>query len=358
MNRILMFLMAAGAVLGGIDRIRNNRHGYGARFEEGFSLLGPSALSMAGIICLTPVLADVLGRAVIPFYKLIGVDPAMFGSLLAIDMGGYQLAKELEADALTGSYAGIVAASIFGCTLVFTIPVGMGMLEEKERPFFAKGIMYGLVTMPVGLIVGGVAAGLAPLSCIRQNLPALVLALLLLLGLWRIPERMIKGFCAFAGGIRILVTVGLILAAVESMCGLNPLKGMIPLEDAMAVVSSIGIVLLGSLPAAEFLQRRLRKPFAGLGKRLGMRPESMTGLLLSMVSLFPMLSSYRSMDEKGKVMNAAFTVSAVSLLAAHTGFAAGTEPEMLGPMLAGKLAGGAAAALLALCLCRREKKNG
>lgn len=87
--------MAAGAIVGGFDRIRGNCWGYGAKFEEGFQLLGSTALSMAGMICLAPVLADILGKAVIPFYRMIGVDPGMFGSLLAIDMGGYQLAKEL-----------------------------------------------------------------------------------------------------------------------------------------------------------------------------------------------------------------------------------------------------------------------
>ena len=39
---------------------------------------------------------------------------------------------------------------------------------------------------------------------------------------------------------------------------------MMPLEDAMAVVSSIGIVLLGSLPTAELLQRVLKKPLLKL----------------------------------------------------------------------------------------------
>lgn len=79
--------MAAGAVLGGVDRILGNKFGLGEQFEKGFMLLGPMALSMAGMICLAPVLADALGRVIVPFYQLIGVDPAMFGALLAIDMG-------------------------------------------------------------------------------------------------------------------------------------------------------------------------------------------------------------------------------------------------------------------------------
>lgn len=48
-NRIIMIIMALGAVAGGIDRILGNRFGYGKKFEEGFQYLGPTALSMVGI---------------------------------------------------------------------------------------------------------------------------------------------------------------------------------------------------------------------------------------------------------------------------------------------------------------------
>ncbi len=355
MNRILMLIMAAGALAGGIDRIRGNKHGYGQKFEEGFLLLGPTAMSMAGMICLAPVLADVLGLVIVPLYRAIGVDPAMFGSLLAIDMGGYQLAKELAADAGVGSYAGIVAAAIFGCTLVFTIPVGMGMIRKEERPVFARGIMLGLVTMPVGLTVGGLLAGLSFGMCLRQNLPVYALALLLLTGLSLIPERMIRGFCILADGIKVVITAGLMLAAVESMCGLELIRGMAPLGEAMEVVSSIGIVMLGSLPAAEFLRRVLSKPFARLGERLGMKGESMTGMLIGLVSVLPALSMYKDMDEKGKVVSSAFLVSGASLLAAHMGFAMSTEPDMVGALLGGKLSGALAAASLAVWMERRRR---
>lgn len=354
MNRVLMLIMAAGVIGGGIDSIRGNKRGYGAKFEEGFKLLGPTALSMAGMICLAPVLADGLGRIIVPIYRKIGVDPAMFGSILAIDMGGYQLAKELAVDGRIGSYGGIVAAAIFGCTVVFTIPVGMGMIRRQEQQFFAKGIMYGLVTMPVGLVVGGALAGLPVGVCFHQNLPTFVLAALLLAGLWKNPGMMVRGFCIFAGGIDVVIKAGLILAVVEYMCGFNPVKGMAPIKEAMDVVASIGVVMLGSLPAAEFLQRRLKKPFSWLGGKLGMKPESMAGLLVGSVSVMPALSMYPDMDEKGKVANAAFLVSAASLLAAHMGFTISMEPELLGALFGGKLSGGAAAFALALCLHKKR----
>lgn len=352
-----MLVMAAGAVVGGIDRILGNRLGYGAKFEEGFQFLGSTALSMAGMICLAPVIADVLGRVIIPFYGVIGVDPGMFGSLLAIDMGGYQLSKELAQDPLIGSYAGIVAASIFGCTVVFTIPVGMGMIPEKDRDLFAKGVMLGLVTIPAGLIVGGMLAGISVPVCIWQNSPVFLLSLLLLLGLWKIPNRMIRGFCIFAKGIRCVITVGLVLGAVEYLCGYNPVKGITPLTDAMEVVAAIGIVMLGSLPVTEFLQRMLKKPFSLLGQRIGMNSAGMTALLVGAVSAIPALSMYKDMDEKGKVVNAAFLVSAASMLAAHMGFTISVEPEMLGALIGAKVSGAVAAVLLAMFVCGREWKR-
>lgn len=350
MNQFITALMAAGVVLGGIDRILGNRSGYGEKFEEGFRLLGPTALSMVGMICLAPVLADVLGRVIVPFYRAVGVDPGMFGSLLAIDMGGYQLAKELAVETKIGSYAGIVVSAVFGCTLVFTIPVGMGMIEKKDRGCFAKGIMLGLAAMPVGLVFGGLLAGLSWSECLHQNLPVFGAAFLLLLGLRKIPDKMVKGFCALAAGIRILVTAGLMLGAVEFLCGINPVPGMAPIGEAMEVAASIGIVMLGSLPAAELLRRVLERPFAALGERLGMRSVSLTGMLLGFVSPMPVFALYRDMDEKGKVAAGAFLVSGASLLAAHMGFTLSTEPPMLAALFCGKVCGALAAAVLAFWL--------
>lgn len=343
-----MILMAAGAVVGGIDRIFGNRLGLGERFEKGFLLLGPMALSMVGMICLAPVLADVLGRAVVPVYRFIGVDPAMFGGLLAIDMGGYQLAKELATDPLVGSYAGLVVASTFGCTLVFTIPVGMGMVAQDDRPLFARGMLLGLAAMPVGLIVGGLACGLPLAGCLWQNLPIFALTLLLGLGLWLRPEGMVRGFCLLAEGLKCVLTAGLILAAVEYLTGWNPVPGMAPIGEAMAVVASIGVVMLGSLPVAELLRRALERPLARLGGALGVKPQSLTGMLVGLATPLPTLSLFGEMDSRGKVAAGAFLVSGASLLAAHMGFVVGTEPERLGALMAAKLTGALAAAALAL----------
>lgn len=350
MNQVMMYIMAAGVLLGGIDRLLGNPRGYGKKFEEGFLFLGPTALSMVGMICLAPVLSDLLGRMILPFYQMLGVDPAMFGGILAIDMGGYQLAMELAEQQLLGRYSGIVVAAIFGCTVVFTIPVGMGILEEADKPLFARGIMIGLITMPAAFMAGGFVCGLSLGQTLWQNMPVFVLAGLLLLGLIRIPERMVRGFTIFASGIRLVITVGLILAALTYLTGFSPVPGLAPIEDALAVVSSIGIVMLGSLPMTEFLQRRMSRPFSWIGRRCGMNETAVAGLLVGMVSVIPVITMLKDMDRRGKLVNVAFLVSAASMLAAHLGFTISMEPEMLSALLAAKLTGGIAALATALAV--------
>lgn len=350
MNTTIMWIMAAGAAAGGLDRICGNRLGLGKRFEEGFMLLGATALSMAGIICLTPLLSGLLKQFLVPLWNLSGLDPGILGGILAIDMGGYQLSMELANAPSVGRYAGIVAGATFGCTVTFTIPVGMGMISRQERPLFARGILIGLGMMPVSLVMGGLFCGLGIVEILLQSLPVFLLSLMFMSGIRFFPDQTIKGFGYFAAGIGFLTTVGLTAGAVEYMTGFRLLKGLAPIEEAMAVVSSIGVVMLGSLPVAEILRWLLEKPLNWAGQKTGMNGNSVAGLLMGIVSPVPAIAMMKEMDARGKVVNAAFLVCGASALAAHMGFTFGTEPDLILPLLLSKLTGGLCGAAAALLL--------
>lgn len=348
MSQLILHIMAVGSLLGGLDHLAGNRFGLGRRFEEAFHLLGSIALSMAGIICLAPVLSHWLGRIIVPLFGSLGFDPGMFGSILAIDMGGYQMAMDLCADPAMGRYAGILVSAIFGCTVVFTIPVGLGAVREEDRPYFTKGILFGLITMPVGLIAGGLICGLASGSLLWNLLPILLVSFLLMLGLLKKPDSLVRGFQRFAKGIEKLAIFGLMAGAIQYMTGTEWIPGMAPLTDAMEEVCSIAIAMLGSMPLAELLQKLLKKPFAWIGARTGLNSVSTTGLLIGMVSVVSALAMIPRMDPRGKVVCGAFVVSSASLFAAHLGFAISTEPELVSALMAAKLLGGFAAVILAL----------
>lgn len=353
-TNILMLVMALGALLGGIDLMFGNRLGYGERFEEAFRLLGPIGLSMAGILCLVPVLSSLLKSTVVSLFAALGLDPGIFGGILAIDMGGYQLSMELAADPEIGVYSGILVSATFGCTIVFTLPVGLQILEEKDRPSFIRGILWGLVSLPAAMVLGGLLLGLPIGKLLWNSLPVLLVSGLLFLGLLRNPTAVARGFQGFAKLIQVLATLGLTLGAVRYMTGLEALHGLAPLEEAMQVVCSIGIVMLGSMPLAELLRRLLRVPFAWIGKRTGLNDASTTGILVGMVSAAPALASIPRMDNRGKTVNAAFLVCGASCFAAHLGFAAGTQPETVPALLAAKLLGGCLGAAIALLATRNK----
>ena len=66
-NEIIVYLMVLFMALGAIDRILGNRFGLGEKFEEGIMAMGSLALAMIGIICLAPVLANLLRPVVVPW---------------------------------------------------------------------------------------------------------------------------------------------------------------------------------------------------------------------------------------------------------------------------------------------------
>lgn len=348
MERVILWILAGGAALGGLDLLLGNRFKLGERFEEGFQLLGPTALSMAGILCLAPLLSGALERTVAPLWLRLGLDPAMLGGILAIDMGGYQMAAALAADAAVGRYAGILAAATLGCTVSFTIPLGIGMVKGEEASDFFRGLLIGLAVLPAALLVGGLCSGMAFLPLLVQTLPVLLLAILLMAGLRFLPRQTLVGFSWFARLIRWLSIIGLVLGAVQYISGTVLLPGLAPIEDAMKVVSGIGVVLLGSLPAAELL----RRPLQALGRRAGLADSSLAGLLIGFVSVTPALAMLKDMDPRGRAMNAAFLVCGASTLASHLGFTLSAEPAMLTPLLLTKTVGGVLAAALALLLTK------
>ena len=338
-NQIIMYIIAFGALLGGADRMLGNRFGYGEKFENGFKMLGPVGLSMAGIICLAPVLSALLGTVVRPLFTAMGLDAGILGSILAIDMGGYQLSLDLANDPAIGLFSGVVVSSIFGCTIVYNIPGGLGFISEEDRPHFTKGILLGLTAMPFAIIAGGLVMGLAIGHILWNSLPVLLISAFLALGVIKKPDAMMKGFQSFARIIKIVATFGLALAAFTHLTGITILPMMPPLLEAMKTVSSICIVMLGSMPLAELIQRLMRVPFRWIGKKTGLNGASTTALLLGLVSATPALAMIPEMNRRGKVVISAALVSCVCTFGAHFAFANTMAPELVPALLTAKLTG-------------------
>ena len=356
-HEILIAVMGIFAVLGALDRIFGGRVGLGKEFENGIMAMGSLALAMVGVITLAPVLARVLRPVAEPVFTFLGADPAMFaGTILACDMGGGALAQAMTNDPQAALLGGVLCGSMLGATIVFTIPVALGILTEKDRPFLAKGILCGVVTIPVGILVGGLVAGFPVLMVLRNLIPIALIALFIAIGLWKAEKWMIKGFSAFGKGIVALITVGLACAIVEGLTGFAIIKGMAPISEGFQTVGTIAIVLAGAFPLVYVITRVLKKPLMAFGKVLKINDTAAAGLVATLANSIATFDMVEKMDTRGKVVNIAFAVSAAFVFGDHLGFTAGFAPEMLPAMIAGKVAGGISAIFVALLLTKNGNK--
>lgn len=362
-NTVIVFIMMIFMIIGAFDKMRGNKAGYGEKFDDGFNAMGPLAAAMAGVVAAAPVLAIVLKPIIVPIYELFGADASMFATtLLACDMGGYPLAIQLAANETIGNFSGLILGTMMGPTIVFTIPVALSIIKKSDRPFLGAGVLAGLITIPIGCILGGLAMNMTQykigIGTILVNLiPVIIIAALIVIGLWFIPDKMINGFNKFGTGVTIVITFLTMIAVFEYETGIKfPLfdlmveadaDGVIPLESGLLTCGQISIVLIGAFPMVEWITRTFGKALGALGKLFGMNEQSSAGMVANLANNIAMFNIMDQMNDKGKLLNVAFSVSAAFVFGDHLGFTAGNNPDMIFPVIIGKLTAGITALILA-----------
>ena len=371
-SSVVMTILAIFVVVGMIDKVRGNKLGYGERFDAGFHAMGDLALAIVGIIAISPILLRIFSPIVTPLFGLVGVSPAMFpGSILALDMGGYAMSVQMaEGNTAIGNYAGIIVASMMGITICFTIPYALTMIKKEDRSLFATGILLGVITLPIGCLLGGLAMNFTsyPLptrDLIVNTLPVMILAIVVALGLIFWQKTTVKIFSGFGKCITFIATVSPAIAIFQYLTGIrlplfylmveeNEVLGGEPLVVGLLLVGLIAIVLVGAFPMILFLNRRLGKIMGRFGKKAGINKEASTGLLTQLASSIPVWSIINDMDQRGKLLNVVFAVSGSFVFGDVLAFAGGVDPEMVFPVIVAKLSGGILAILLALLLLKKK----
>ncbi|WP_209122744.1 ethanolamine utilization protein EutH [Alkalihalobacillus sp. BA299] len=347
-NDIIVYIMVAFLCLGAIDKCIGNKFGLGERFTDGFKAMGPLTLAMVGIVSLAPVVTMILTPIIVPIYNLVGADPATFANIiLALDMGGYALAREMSQTADAELFAWVFLGTMMGPTIVFTIPVALGIIEKEDQPYFAKGILLGIITIPLGCLVGGMVANLS-LNIILINLIIpIIFSIIILAGLWKLPNHMIGAFRIFGKGIEIVAIIGLTAIIIETLTGIVVIPNMTPIDEGIMIIGLIAIMLAGAFPMVTFMINVFNNYLIRLGKILGISQVATAGLVASLAHNIPMLSMLKEMEPRGKVINVAFAVSGAFVFGGHLGFVAGMNKEMVFAMIVGKLVGGITAVILA-----------
>ena len=351
-SRVIVLFVAAAMVAGAIDYFRGNRWGLGEKFLGGFQAFPALTLNMLGIIVLTPLLS----RAcvwVAPLYGWIGADPAIFaGTVLANDNGGFQLAHALALTPAAGDFGGMIIGALLGVNIAFTIPVGLGMVNKADRPWAARGILYGLAAVPLGGLVGGLVAGYAPGFLLRQLVPTVIVAAAIILLLRCLPEHTVRGLIVLGRCIEFLALAGTAAAFFTALTGWTVIPGLGSAREGFEPVIAVILMLPGAYVLAEMLARAMRQVLPGIARRLGVTDIAVVGLITTLASSLPTFAMTKDMNRKGKVLNFAFLTGAAFLLGDHLGFCSAVAPHLVTPLLAAKAAAGLGGILLALLIDR------
>ena len=364
-NSVIVTVMMIFMLLGAIDKVRGNKHGYGAAFDEGFQAMGPLAIAMVGVIAAAPVLSMVLRPIVGPIYQMLGSSPSIFATtLLLADAGGYPLAVELAGENIVmGQFAGIIVGCTMGCILLFDIPVALTLIQKKDRPLLACGILVGVITAPIGCFVGGIVMNVMTDysmhlgTMLLSLLPVILVAVVLAAGLWFKPIALMNGFAKFGAFVTGLIAIFVAIAVFQYETGIRfPLfhlmveageDGVSPLANSIEILGDIAFVLLGAFPMVEFIKRHCGGALAKVGGKLGMNETASAGIVATLANNIPTFQMMKDMNPKGKLMNVAFASCAAFMFGDHLGFVAGVNADMIVPMIFAKLACGLSALALA-----------
>jgi len=354
---ILTTVILVFSVVGAIDKILGNRFGLGKEFEKAFMLLGVMALSMIGMIVISPIIAELMEPMSGFVSSVLHIDSSIIpASLFANDMGGAPLAVEMAGDEKIGLYNALVVSSMMGCTLSFTIPFALGVVDKKNHKELLLGVLCGIVTIPVGCFVSGIICKLPVIEIVLNLIPLIIISGIIAFGLIRFPQLCVKIFKVFGIFITAVITAGLSLGIIRFLTGYEVIKGLNTLEEGASICVNAAVVLSGSFPFMYVLAKVLAKPLKVISKKTDMNETSVVGIVSTLATSATAFGMMDKMDNKGIMINSAFAVSGAFVLGGHLAFTMAFDSTYVIPVIVGKLVSGVSAIILS-CIIFNKLKN-
>lgn len=377
-GNIVVYIIMICAVVGAISSIVNEKSELGAQFLEGFNSIGSIFLPVAGIMASAPYLTKIVSNVFGPAFALVGADPAMAATtFIAVDMGGYNLAEAL-AQTKESWIMAMVTGYMAGATIVFSIPVALKILQPKDRKFLALGMLSGFISIPFGVLTSSAIIAISN-PMIRESvstnaeltyqlalgfgqifknlIPLIIICVLLAIGLFFLPNQMIKGFNIFGKVLDSILRIVVVLCVVEYFTGIfSRLFGSWGFEPIMAddkdinraleVSGAIGIMLCGAFPMVYLIKKYLAKPLKFVGDKLGLSQDTTTGILACSANALALFAMIKDMKPEDKVRTLSFSVCGAFLFGDHLAFTANYQPSLILPVMLGKLVAAVIAVLI------------
>lgn len=357
-SKLAIYIIGVFFIIGAIDYIIGSPLNLGNKFEEGLKTMGTLALGVVGIYSLSPLLLKIFSPLAQLVWKFLRLDPSIIpSSLFAVDMGGYELCKNIAMNSEFGAFMGIIVGSTLGATVSFTLPIAFSITEDKDKEQLAKGIMVGIIAIPVGCIVAGIWQGISLPLLLWNMAPIVVFSTLLGLGLLRAPNSIIKIFKYFGKFVIGLSVFGLLFQGIYIIYGYKLGDYLIPFESSMTLVGKITIILGGAYPMLEVINRVLRLPLNRLGEKLRINSITISAMIGNLASNLLVFGNLKHMNDKGKVMCTAFAVSGAFVFGGQLAYIASVDPNFIGAFFICKFVSGIFSLFISNFIMEKENQQ-
>jgi len=356
MNAFIAIMLLL-ACIGLLDKTQGGKWGLSEELDRGLALMGPMALSIMGIYCIGITAVQSNAHAIAAIAESLPFDASVIiGSILATDLGGYAITKNIAATPLLGLFSGAIVASTLGCTVSFQLPVSLATIPKEDVSHMMNGLLVGIITIPAGLMAGGIMLGLSAGELALNVAPVALLCLLLALAFLKATRATTAVMSVVGYSIR--AASFLMFAAVIAGLFIPEWRvvDMVLVNEVLVILAKMTAVVCGSMVLSHLAILYCARPLGWVSRKLNINEKSVMGLMLSLTTSLSMLPLFPQMDRRGKIMNAAFTVSGAYVLGGQLAFIASVEgPDVVSIYMISKLVGGVCAIIAAYLLTPSEK---
>ncbi len=382
LGQFIIWAMMACMVVGAGAYILRPDSPLAGEFRDGIGVLGQIFIPVAGMMGIIPLLVPAINATIGPVYEWLHSDPSIaVATFLPSDQGSYALGLEVA-----NSHGAWILAFTVGLTagavIAFSIPVGLALLDPKHHKYLALGTMCGLLAIPVTSVImalmlmqSGVllreeintaGPGTKPFDLsfgevLLNLIPLVIIMVAMALALRFFTGLTVKAFLVFAKVIVVVTTVSMTANVVEYFTGVfTTVFGSFPLAPfiadaddqfrALEVCGYVAVMLAGAFPMVYLIRTGLAKPLQSVGDRFGVSEAGITGFLAGATNILALYRVIPLMPPRDRVLTIAFSVCAAFAIGDYLAFTANFQPNMIVPMIVGKLAGGVLAVGIALWL--------
>ncbi|MBQ9016244.1 MAG: ethanolamine utilization protein EutH [Firmicutes bacterium] len=298
------------AAIGFTDKALEGRWGLSEQFDRGLATMGSMVIPIVSICAVGTEFISRHTQQVMNLSDHLFFDPSMIiGALLAPDMGGYFICREIAPSPQILVLSGVVLGTLMGQAITFQLPVFMASIDRQDHPAVFRGFIVGIIMIPAGMIAGELLLRMPPVLFLKQLAPIFLLCLIIAAGLFRAPKKTAQIFAVFARIVNWLFYLMFAVTVIGLFIPRLQYASMESVEEAVLIVFKSAIIIAGSLVMSELILKLFRRQIQKIAQRLGINEIATVSLLMTCTTSLAILPLFPKMDEKGKQVVSAFSLS-------------------------------------------------